>query len=177
MARQLIVVDVETSGLTDPFPLEIAAVNIDTGDEFRMIPHVTQAQLAKAEPEALQINRYYERGVFRDMLDNVEMTKSAYGWLADMLRGNTFGGSNPAFDSAIIRKHGYLTGDIWHHRLADLSAYAAGKFDVDPTELEGLDAVCERLGVNVDERHSAMGDARATAECFALLRTIKAAHL
>jgi len=164
VTRQLIIVDVESTGLGDKaVPLEIAAINVDSGEEFHMVPHVTRQQLVDAEPDALRINRYYERGLYRDMYDDEAGTTHAYGFLANMLRGNTLGGSNPAFDARLLAPH---TGAVWHHRLADVSAYACARMGLPPTELPGLEKVCEFLQVVNTEPHSALGDARATAECF-----------
>ena len=136
-----------------------------------MVPYVTQAQLTSAEPEALAINRYYERRVFSDMLENAEANKNAFTWLANMLDGNVFAGANPAFDAPRIAKLIGVTP--YHHRLADVSAYAAGVLGIPPTELPGLNKVCELLGVVNDDPHSALGDARATAECFRRLMDMK----
>ncbi|KZA08646.1 hypothetical protein [Acinetobacter baumannii] len=98
MSRQIVVVDTETGGLGPNAPvLEIAAVNIETGEEFRVVPFLTAAQLSSCEPEALAINRFYERRVFADMLENGEGNKNAFDWLRNMLDGNVFAGSNPAF--------------------------------------------------------------------------------
>ncbi len=177
MSRQLIVVDTETTGLNPNTAaiIEIAAVNVATGEEVRFVPYVSPDQLAEASPEALHINRYYERALFREMLFS-EHTTRAFTDLAVMLEGNTFGGSNPAFDAALVRRYpqpGFIEGDhihpmgeVWHHRLADLAAYAGPALLLAPNELVGLAQICERLGVQIDGEHTALGDARATAECF-----------
>ncbi len=96
MSRQLIVVDTETTGLNPNTAaiIEIAAVNVATGEEVRFVPYVSPDQLAEASPEALHINRYYERALFREMLFS-EHTTRAFTDLAVMLEGNTFGGSGP----------------------------------------------------------------------------------
>uniref|UniRef100_A0AAU8GS83 DnaQ-like DNA polymerase III subunit n=1 Tax=Mycobacterium phage Pharb TaxID=3136626 RepID=A0AAU8GS83_9VIRU len=185
MARQLIVVDVETTGLQSTAAiLEVAAINVDTGESMRFVPFVDCKQLGEAQPEAMEINRYYERGLWREAY-NPQQTAAAWRDLQEWLRGNTFAGSNPTFDSTLIAAQitegGVLfnqyVGKVWHHRLADLAAYAAGKLDRDPTELQGLDDVAERLGVPVVERHSALADACATAQCFEILRSTPAAQL
>jgi DNA polymerase-3 subunit epsilon len=164
VTRKLIVVDVETTGL-DPFChqiLELAAIDVESGAEFYMAPSVSTSALGAADVEALAINRYYERRVPSGMLSHEE-TLSSYDRLRDMLRGNTFAGSNPRFDAAFIAKR---TSEVWHHRLADLSSYSGAALRLAPHELVGLDQVCAALGVKNEEPHSALGDARATAECF-----------
>ncbi|QAU04979.1 putative exonuclease [Mycobacterium phage Henu3] len=117
-------------------------------------------------------------------------TADAFDELATMLKGNTFGGSNPTFDSHLVASARvtppsyavlgaeHVVGRVWHHRLADLAAYAAGVLGLNPTELPGLDAVIEKVDFMVPifmvpigevdnyERHTALGDARITASCF-----------
>lgn len=180
--RQLVVVDVETTGLEDRAKvIEVAAINVHTGAEFYFVPYVSTTVLGCASPQALQINRYFERGVWQYMDSSDAVTWKNYSVLRRMLDGNTFGGSNPRFDAPkILRGINYwddLTKHIsepWHHRLADLSAYAAGVLSLPPTELPGLDAVCRSLNIENEAPHSAMGDARATAECFRQLMGIPA---
>lgn len=182
MPRQIIVVDIETTGLHPKAAiLEVAAVNVDTGEELCFAPHVDRQAFAEAEGTAMQINRYFERGVHARMLSQ-DYTALRYTHLREMLTDNVFAASNPAFDSRHIARAQWtnpgeyvafgmkaLTRDIgtpWHYRMLDLSAYAAGVLALDPTELPGAHAVCELLGVENEEEHSALGDARATAECF-----------
>lgn len=171
MTRQLVVVDVETTGLSaTAWPLEVAAINVTTGEEFQFVPFVTDSALGTADRKALQINRYYERGVWVDMLPDPEANREKYDHLRSMLAGNTFAGSNPTFDARIIAR---FTSEVWHHRLADLSAYASGRLGIDPTKMPGLAAVCHRLGVTNHEEHSAYYDAFATAECFKALAKLE----
>lgn len=171
MSRDLIVVDIETTGLSDRHvPLEIAAVRIGKGVPFYMVPFPA-GKLSEADPMALQVNRYYERGVFKYELDSIE-TRPKYVELHTMLLGHTLAGSNPRFDAGMLSRafaRYNLTAEPWHHRLADLSAYAAGVLGLPATELPGLEAVCQQLGVVNKDPHSAMGDAVATAECFEIL--------
>lgn len=170
--RQTVVVDTETGGLAaDAIVLEIAAVNIETGEEFRVVPFQPAGYLSKVDPEAMAVNRFLERRAFADMLEDADANKNAFAWLYTMLEGNVFAGSNPAFDAPKIAK--LIGGEPWHHRLADVSAYAAGVLGIPPTELPGLNKVCELLGVVNDDPHSALGDARATAECFRRLMDMK----
>ena len=62
---------------------------------------------------------------------------------------------------------------LWHHRLADLAAYAAGALGIPPNELVGLGDICTRLDVDPGVAHSALDDAKATAECFRRLTAMR----
>ncbi|ASR85260.1 DNA polymerase exonuclease subunit [Mycobacterium phage SirPhilip] len=187
MARQLIVVDLETTGLDydTAAPVEVALLNVDTGESLRFVPYVSLAQLKVADQAAMEINGYYERALWREALTE-QQTAVAWSEVQDWLRGNTFAGSNPAFDSTIVARQlvtfsmpfsPLTVGRVWHHRLADLAAYAAGKLNWLPTELQGLDGVAERLAVPLIDRHSAIGDAFATGLILDMLRATPAAAL
>lgn len=181
--RHLVVVDVESTGL-DParhVPVEVAAINMTTGEELRFVPRVAANALVgmPVAPEALRINGYYERGLWADPITYAD-TVDAYRLLWNMLDGNTFGGCNPSFDAGMLiagYRHASLchvnfsndAPPVWHHRLADISTMTAGHLDLPPTDLPGLDRCCELLGVTNEAPHTAMGDARATAACFQAL--------
>jgi len=166
--RHLIVVDVESTGLDPKFhvPLEVAAINVDTDEVLSFVPYLSPDKLAQADPEALRINRYFERGVFKQALTH-QATVDMYSALWEFLRGNTLAGANPRFDAAMLMEaagNGY--GEPWHYRLADVSAYVAGALGIYPAELGGLADYCKRLGITNEVEHSALSDAKATAECF-----------
>lgn len=171
MTRQIIVVDVETSGL-DPkihVVVEVAWRNLVTDESGLFVPsHNPEVVLLRAEPKALELNGYHERIAGRPQDTNGTATKR----LHEALKGNTLAGSNPAFDAKFLRREFNLwclrrgPAEPWHHRMLDVSAYAAGVLGIDPTELPGLSTVCERLGVKNKAPHAAMGDVAATAECF-----------
>lgn len=167
MSRQLVVCDIETTGLGPQCaPIEVAAINVDTGEVLEFVPYVDLTKVA-VEPQAFAINRYFERGVFHKML-NQDDTDAMWEALAAMLSDNTFAGSNPTFDAALVKR---LVGvPTWHHRLADLAAYAAPALGRDPSELPGLQDVITALKIENRCPHSALGDAEATAKAFAKLR-------
>lgn len=183
MTRQLVVCDVETTGLTPGLhlPIEVAAVNVASGEELHFVPKVPKGTFDNAADEALQINRYFERGLYKLRPSSWVVTDNAYGDLWEMLSGNTLGGSNPAFDAAMLtagfaaarensaRTFAPFMREPWHHRLADLAAYAGPALLLAPNELVGLAQICERLGVKNEDEHTALGDARATAKCFRIL--------
>lgn len=158
--RNLVVVDLETTGLSPErhMIVEVAWWNLATDKHGRFVPpHDVSHALAFGDLPALEMNGYRERLADAPQYDGYE---ELYAELA----GNTFAGSNPAFDTAFLRRVTFATP--WHHRLADLAAYAAGAFALSPGEMPGLADVCERLGVHNPTAHTAEADVRATGQCF-----------
>lgn len=169
----LIVVDVETSGL-DPTchdVLEVAAIDLATGEDLTFVPTpVRGSWLEEADPDALRINRYFERAVYRDRVD-VDTTRDRWRLLADILDGNIIAGANPQFDASFVdaaMRHWGIECRR-RHQLRDLATYAAGVLGIDPAELVSSASIFESLGVVNDSPHSAWGDAAATADAFRTL--------
>ncbi|SFA79849.1 DNA polymerase-3 subunit epsilon [Poseidonocella pacifica] len=77
---------------------------------------------------------------------------------------------NAPFDMAFLHKSGKATGCTWDHPILDTVLLSAVLYGT--SEPHALDALCDRLGVTIPAhlRHTALGDARATAE--ALVRMI-----
>jgi DNA polymerase-3 subunit epsilon len=172
--RQIIVVDVETTGLNAAIhvPVEIAWMNLDTGESGCFVSPHSSIDIANAQPKALEINGYHER------ISELPHDKGVgVSQLHNQLLDNTLAGSNPTFDSLMLRiafAHAcYAPLDPWHHRLLDLSAYTAGVLGLHPWALPGLSTVCELLDVVNTAPHTAMGDVDATAECFRKLMAVK----
>ncbi len=71
---------------------------------------------------------------------------------------------NAPFDMAFLRRHGERMGVSWDHPILDTVLLSAVLFGA--AETHTLDALCERLEVEIPQalRHTALGDARATAE-------------
>ena len=171
-ARDVIVVDVETNGLdiNRHQVVEVAWWNLGTSERGQFIPpHNVSDVLAQADIDALRINRYIDRiaGAEQDRIGEAAFE------LGEALHGNTIAGANPAFDTRFLTKmfSGYQDRELcgaprWHHRLLDVSAYTAGVLGLPPTELPGLSAVCELLGVTNPAPHTAEGDVTATGNCF-----------
>lgn len=173
--RDLIVVDLETTGLNHTIHriLEVAAINTTTDEIIHFSPYVSPNDLGLADPSAMQVNRYYERGAWKNILTG-EASNDQYTRLAEMLRGNTLAGCNPRFDADFLNQSKTcFDPEPWHHRLADLSAYAAGALGISPNGLLGLGDICDRLDVDPGVAHSALDDAKATAACFRKLTALK----
>lgn len=172
--RRIVVCDVETTGFDPEYHVcvEIAWWDLNTGERGTFIPrHNVSKALAGANIKALQINRYVDR--IADRYAEQDHDGAQVRRLADALEGNTLAGSNPRFDDGFLRKvfADYERDELacipdWHHRLWDLSAYAAGALGLD--HLPGLFEVCELLDVATPD-HSAEADVTATGECFLAL--------
>lgn len=175
--RHVVVVDIETNGLDldRHQAIEVAWWNLDTDQRGCFVPaHNISEVLAVADVRALQINRYIDRipgSVYTQKWIDV-----LYELIGDLQgedgEGATLAGSNPRFDAVMLSKlilranHEHdreFDHEPWHHRLFDLSAYAAGVLGLD--YLPGLAAVCELLGVDPPD-HTADGDVTATGLCF-----------
>jgi DNA polymerase III epsilon subunit-like protein len=126
--RILAFTDCETTGL-DPFlhdPWEIAVIlRHDGHDEehvFRIEPDLTNA-----DPEALRMNRYYERTSDPDWKWDDRETAARH--LYELLTRAVLIGSNPAFDAEMLT---HLLGRYfdeprpWHYRTIDVVTLAAG---------------------------------------------------
>lgn len=74
---------------------------------------------------------------------------------------------NAPFDMAFLRRHAKRAGVSWDQPVLDTVLLSAVLFGA--SQDHTLDALCERLEVTIPAalRHTAMGDARATAEVFA----------
>ena len=179
-ARHIVVVDTETNGLDPELheAVEVAWFDMATNESASFIPYHNVIEVrARAESEALKITGYEKRIAGRvpkadfDPWDKANPVRR----LAQQLDGNTLAGSNPAFESWVLRKlfgrYGYEPS--WHHRLLDLAAYAAGRRgrDIERDGLPGLDEVCADLAVPRRGEHTAEGDTWAAVCCFHELRS------
>ncbi|MDV6299976.1 exonuclease domain-containing protein [Dietzia maris] len=171
----LIVVDVETSGLDPQHDvLEVAAIDLTTRQELYFVPKpINVGWLQDAHPGALKVNRYFERGVYAHELD-FESTRKRWKALGEMLDGNILAGANPEFDArfvdAAMKFHDVECRR--RYQLRDLATYAAGVLGTDPAEPTSSSEIFTALEVENQDAHSALGDARATAQAFNDLRAI-----
>lgn len=177
MAEQLhrVVVDIETTGL-DPtvhVPVEIAWWDLTTGQAARFVPPHGDFDMTLAEPRALEINRYWERGLDNPSRwdDGTELAR-----MHAALTGQTFAGANPRFDIDFIRplfSAADLVREPWHYHVDDLAAFARGRLGLD--HLPRVSEVCTLLELTPGD-HTAEGDVAAEGTCFLELEQIPVAH-
>jgi CBS domain-containing protein len=92
----------------------------------------------------------------------------AIAGLREVLRGRVVVGHHVAFDLAVLRHEAARHGFPWHEPVhLDVGLLLAA---LEPTLVDfGLEAVTRWLGVHIEGRHSALGDAEAAAEAFSRL--------
>lgn len=182
MARHILVVDCESSGLRDEdIAVEIAWHDLTTGDHGSFVPHHDRDWVLNfAEPRALEINGYRER-LATAAQDDGTQARALYA----RLDGNILAGSNPTADAGWLELAFTWAVDLkdvdpqmkrpapfrpWHHRMLDLSAYAAGVLGINPAELPGLWDTCQALGVDPEpDVHSAEAGVAVTVACLEVL--------
>ncbi len=86
--------------------------------------------------------------------------------LHDFARDTVLVAHNAPFDLAFLKARSAETGLDWRHPVIDTVLLSAILFGT--TEKHTLDALCTRLGITIPPklRHTALGDAQATAQAF-----------
>lgn len=86
--------------------------------------------------------------------------------LHQFARGAVIVAHNAPFDMAFLRRHANLMKVEWDHPILDTVLLSAVLFGA--SDKHTLDALCERLDITIPEhlRHTALGDAVATAEAL-----------
>jgi hypothetical protein len=125
--------------------------------------------LTHADPRALDIGRYWERGAHRARPTSYLRTidpQALGGCLVDV----TLVGSNPAFDAAMLTR--YIGAPVWHHRLINVAEGAMWLFGWDrPKGLASVTTELRKRRHDIPEPdHTAEGDVRTTRAVYYALR-------
>lgn len=187
MARRRVYVDTETTGLNydEHAAIEIAYMTDDMNEPELVIPWTYDPAdptniFEWADPKAMEINKFYER-----YPNGVEYSgDTAIIKMIDVMRGSTLVGANVRFDARMIEQ---IIGEVWHHRLFDIEAWAGGIFHLDfPVGWSD----CVRLARHVielnqdhfpafaitDNDHTAVGDCQSVRDVFITFKRFASAQ-
>lgn len=166
-------IDTETTGL-DPRIHQPYEVCVWREDEDEPRTYGLAHDLTYADPMALKIGNYFERGFAREQ-DGAwtNGVRDQRGHLAGILHGVTLVGSNPAFDAAMLTR--YIGSPVWHYRLINVAEGAMWKFGWDrPKGLADIVTHLRSLGWDIpDPDHTAEGDVRVARAVYYALREVE----
>lgn len=161
-ALTYVVFDTETTGLQPNRDeiVQIGAVRVVNG---KIVPGEVIDQLVnpgmKIPPASTKVHKVNDA-----MVADAPDIRAAGQQLHAFARDSVLVAHNAPFDIAFLRRHGPESGLVWDHPILDTVLLSAVLFGA--SETHTLDALCERLGVTIAPalRHTALGDAQATAE-------------
>jgi DNA polymerase III alpha subunit (gram-positive type) len=167
--RRLVFLDTETTGLNKTMAqiIELAWGIEQEPIRAFILPH----SLRNAEAKALEINRYWQRG-----LDHQPRDPHALDQFTQIAAGNIMVGANIHYDLDLLARA--IGFEPWWHRAIDIEVYAQAVFGLD--EPPGLRIIRELLverGYDVPEPdHTAIGDTLTVRACYYLLNGIARAR-
>ena len=162
--RRTVVVDIESSGLTDDaIALEIAWWDLDTDERGSFIPPHDEAWvLDNGHPDALAINSYKERIAGKPQDDGTEIRRLHYALRGQCIAGANIGRADCAWLVKVFRQAG-LHPEPWNYRLGEIGPYAAGVLGIKLSEAPGLADICVAMGIDPEpEVHTAANGVTAT---------------
>lgn len=159
----VVVLDTETTGLdvTQDRVISIGAVRLNGARVYRSATFDRLVNPGRPiPPRSTAVH-----GITDAMVAGAADFEAAHGELAPLLEGCVLVGHNVAFDLAMLRRECELGGLAWAEpRSLDTLLLTCA---LDPTlpSFE-LDALAQGIGSQVHGRHTALGDALATAEVY-----------
>lgn len=159
-----VVFDTETTGLMPNKDeiVQIGAVRVVKG---RIVPGERVDQLVNPgrsiPPASTKVHRITD-----DMVVDAPDPGAAVTKFHGFARECVMVAHNAPFDMAFLKRHGRICGLDWDHPMLDTVLLSAVLFG--DTEQHSLDALCKRLDIEIapEHRHTALGDAQATAEAL-----------
>ena len=157
------VFDTETTGLNPREGDEIVALGAVRIVNGRLLASECYEQLVKPgialRPESIRIH-----GIQPEMLEGQPDVRQVLRSFQRFAEGTVLVAHNAAFDMRLLQLQGEGSGIRFENPVLDtmlLSAVAHPALDE-----HNLEAIAERLGISIMGRHTALGDAIATAEIF-----------
>lgn len=178
MTKKIMFLDTETGGLNPNTAslLSIGLVAWENGEIIDKREIFIKNEIFKITPQAIAINKidlvhFVEHSISPSeaINDVIAFVKKNFG---ECIGNVTIGGHNTNFDINFLKKfftsHKLEFNKIFSHRFIDTSSvlkflYYAGKF---PEDMSSSDRAFRYFGIYPDKRHSALGDAIATAKLF-----------
>ncbi|SEO41677.1 DNA polymerase-3 subunit epsilon [Salinihabitans flavidus] len=163
-ALRLVVFDTETTGLL-PHRDEIVQIGALRVVGGRIVPGERLEMLVDpGRPIPRAATRVH--GITDAMVAGAPDIGAAARQLHDFARGAVIVAHNAPFDMAFLHRQAGRDGLVWDHPVLDTVLLSAVLFGA--SETHTLDALCARLGVEIPAplRHTAPGDALATAEAL-----------
>lgn len=162
LSLNFVVFDTETTGLVPHRDdvVQLGAVRVVNG---RIVPGEVIDQLVnpgrRIPPESTRVHKVTDAMV-ADAPGPVPVTETFHGFARD----SVIVAHNAPFDMAFMKRYGKMAGLAWDHPILDTVLLSAVLFGA--SESHTLDALCARLEVEIppELRHTALGDAVATAE-------------
>ena len=159
-----VVIDTETTGLMPNKDeiVQIGAVRVVNG---RPVAGEVIDQLVNPgraiPPASTKVH-----GISDAMVADAPPPQAAVSHLHAFAQDSVLVAHNAPFDIAFLKRHGEALGQPWDHPVLDTVLLSAVLFGAGETHT--LDALCERLDITIPEeaRHTALGDAVATAEAL-----------
>lgn len=157
-----VVFDTETTGLMPHKDeiVQIGAVRVVNG---RIVPGELIDELVnpgrKIPPSTTKVH-----GISDEMVIDAPDPLTATGHFHHFARDSVIVAHNAPFDMAFMKRYGLQADLAWDHPIVDTVLLSAVLFGA--SETHTLDALCARLDVSIpaELRHTALGDAHATAE-------------
>jgi len=118
--------------------------------------------LETADPKALEISGYNPEG-WKNAISLKEMMEI----LTEKTKGTVLAGFVPFADYSFLDAAVTKTGIPldFHRRFLDINSYAYAKLGYGWNDT-GLSALCKKLGINLENHHTAMADALAAYEVY-----------
>ncbi|MEP3049549.1 MAG: exonuclease domain-containing protein [Roseibium sp.] len=159
-----VVFDTETTGLMPNKDeiVQIGAVRVVNG---KIVPGEVVDQLVNPgrsiPPASTKVH-----GISDDMVAGAPDAPTAVSQFHEFAKDSVIVAHNAPFDMAFLQRHGKTSGLAWDHPIMDTVLLSAVLFGA--SETHTLDAVCDRLDITIppELRHTALGDAQATAEAL-----------
>lgn len=159
----IVVLDFETTGLNIKHDriIEIGAVRLENGDITESFSQLVNPGVALS-PEVSNLT-----GIDDAMLRGMPSPDKATQQLLDFIGDSCIAAHNAPFDYGILQSELKRMGVVYERPVIDTLVLARSLYP----ELKSfrLGSLCKHLGISLKNAHRAVHDARATAQCLAIM--------